>query len=90
MGREIRKVIETVLSIPISFSTCEIGFSTMNYIKDKKRSNLKLTSLENLARFKTNELKKLKEFDAYHTAIEWSRSHLFSDDSKSKLCWNLF
>jgi LPS O-antigen subunit length determinant protein (WzzB/FepE family) len=61
----------------------------MNYIKDKKRSNFKLTSLENLVRLKTNGPKKLKEFNTHYYAIEWSRSHLFSGDSKSKLRWNL-
>jgi len=79
-GSDIKR-IESVISIPIGSSSCERGFSIMNYVKNK-RSNLVLKNLENLVRVKINGPKSLPEFDAPYYALEWSKSHFRTDDER--------
>jgi hypothetical protein len=79
--QQIKRIIESVLSIPIGASSCERGFSSMNCIKDKKRSYLNLLNLENLLRIKDIGLKNLKEFDVHYYALEWSKNHWLTDQS---------
>ncbi len=80
-GQQIKRLIESVLSIPIGSSSCERGFSSMNYIKDKKRSHLNLLNLENLLRIKDIGPKNVKEFDAHYYALECSKNHWLTDQS---------
>jgi hypothetical protein len=83
-GSDIKRIIESVISIPIGSSSCERGFSNMNYIKNKRRSNLVLKNLENLVRVKINGPKSLPEFDAPYYALEWSKSHFRTDDERKR------
>ena len=48
------KLIEIVLSVPISTSICERGFSAQNVVKTIKRNRLNDESLEGLLRIATN------------------------------------
>ncbi len=77
----IKQIVENILTIPIGASSCERGFSVMNYIKDKKRSNLKPGMLEHLLRVRINGPKSLGEFDAAYYAREWSKQGILSDDN---------
>ena len=47
-------LIQMAITIPLGNSECECGLSIMNYLKDKKRSNLKVLTLEDLMRVKIN------------------------------------
>ncbi len=81
-GNYLKSIIESIISIPIGSSSCERGFSIMNYIKDKRRSSLVLENLENLIRLKINGPKSLAEFDAPYYALEWTKSHYRTDDER--------
>ena len=49
---EMSKLIRTVLSLPISTSVCERGFSAQNVIKTIKRNRVNDEALEGLHRYK--------------------------------------
>ncbi len=64
-------IIRSILSLPISATECERGFSVMKYIKDEKRANLIPENLEAQLRCKINEPKDERKFNANYYAQAW-------------------
>ncbi len=92
---QTEQIIRSILSLPLSTSECERGFSVMKYIKDEKRFNLKPETLEASLRCKINGPRDERNFDARYYARAWINSnHMKSDDSaqqrKSKKTFDSF
>lgn len=78
-GSEIKRLLLTVLSIPISSAEAERGFSTLKYIRDTHRSRLTPESLDAVLRIKLNGPDELEYFAAAKYASKWVRKHMPSD-----------
>jgi hypothetical protein len=79
--QQTKHIIRSILSLPISSTECERGFSVMKFIKDEKRSNLKPETLEAILRCKTNGPRDERYFNADYYARAWLKdNHMRSDD----------
>lgn len=74
-GTEIKRLLFTVLSIPISSAEAERGFSALKYIRDSHRSRLSPTSLDAIMRIKMNGPDELDHFAAVKYARKWVENH---------------
>lgn len=81
-GNEIKRLLFTVLSIPISSAEAERGFSALKYVRDSHRSRLTPTSLDAIMRIKLNGPDELDYFAASKYARNWVKNH-FPTDHKS-------
>lgn len=61
---EIKRLVQTVLSIPISSAEAERGFSTMKYLRDSRRNRLVPKTLDAMMRIKLNGPDELDYFPA--------------------------
>jgi hypothetical protein len=78
---QTEKIIRSILSLPISASECERGFSIMKYIKDEKRANLKPKTLESQLRCKINCPNDERYFKADYYARAWlNENHMRTED----------
>lgn len=66
----LTNLLSIVLTLPVSTSSCERGFITMNTIKNKLRSNLKQESLNSLMFINLNG-PSLKEFNPEKSIDRW-------------------
>lgn len=77
-----RKLVHTVLVIPVGSAEAERGFSIMNHIRgDGRRSRLSPKHLEDIVRIRTNGPDRIEEFPAVKYAKIWiEKNHMLSDD----------
>lgn len=66
----LANLLAIVVTLPISRSSCERGFSTMNIIKNKLRSNLKQDSMNSLMFINLNG-PSLKDFNPEKSIDKW-------------------
>lgn len=86
-GTEIKRLLHTVLVIPISRAEAERGFSSLKYIRDAHRSRLSPASLDAIMRIKMNGPDELELFQAAKYARNWIKKHIATDSkvgAKSK------
>lgn len=78
-GTDIKRLLFTVLSIPISSAEAERGFSALKYIRDSHRSRLSPSSLDAIMRIKLNGPDELDHFTAAKYARKWVQNHYPTD-----------
>lgn len=78
----VRKLIWTVLSIPISSAEAERGFSTLNNIRNPRRSSLSPAHMNDIMRIKLNGPDEIEKFIAVKYARKWVDNHMRTDDSR--------
>jgi hypothetical protein len=81
----LKKMIRTVLVIPIGSADAERGFSIMNHILGKRRTRLTSEHLEDIMRIRINGPNELEEFPALRYAKEWVRLNKMRTDDKSNV-----
>jgi len=80
-SEQMRKLIRTILVLPIGSADAERSFSIMNHIRTSRRSRLKPENLESLMRVRMNGPKDLDTFRARDYADLWYKAgHKRSDD----------
>lgn len=79
----IKRLIYTVLAIPISSAEAERGFSSLKYIRDTHRSRLTPTNLDAIMRIKLNGPDELDYFAAAKYARKWINGGNYPTDSKA-------
>lgn len=84
-AENIEKLILTVLVLPISSAEAERGFSTLNYVRNDRRTKLTKDNLENVMRIKLNGPDELDKFGAVKYAEKWIKAgHMRTDDPQGK------
>lgn len=73
-GSDIRRLLFTVLAIPISSAEAERGFSSLKYIRDAHRSRLTPVNLDAIMRIKLNGPDELSYFAATKYAQNWIKN----------------
>lgn len=81
-GSNIKRLLHTVLSIPISSAEAERGFSTLKYLRDTHRARLTPKNLDAMMRIKVNGPDDLSLFPAAKYAKKWIDDGHFATDSK--------
>lgn len=79
-GDNIRKLVETVLVIPISSAEAERGFSVMNHVRNDRRKRLSGEHLEDIMRIKLNGPDDISRFGAAKYADWWVRAGKMKTD----------
>ena len=82
-GNSIKRLLQTVLSIPISSAEAERGFSTLEYIRDTHRSRLTPRNLAAMMRININGPDELDYFEAAKYARKWIDGGNLATDSRS-------
>lgn len=83
-GSELKKLIQTILSIPISTADVERGFSILTHTKYDRRSRLTVDNLRSLLFLRVNG-PTIGSFDANRYAKAWIRSgHMATDDPRQE------
>lgn len=80
-GENIKRLIQTVLVIPISSAEAKRGFSTLNYIRNSRRSRLTAEHLEDIMRIKLNGPDDIDKFSASKYASKWVRAGRMRTDN---------
>ena len=81
---KIKKLVQTVLSVPIGSADCERAFSILFHIRTKRRAKLTPQHLEDLLRIRMNGPKDPTKFAAFKYAKEWvKRGHWKTDAPQS-------
>lgn len=80
-GQEIKRLVQTVLSIPISSAEAERGFSTLKYVEDTRRRRLTPQNLDAIMRIKLNGPDELDHFAAAKYADKWIKSGKYATDN---------
>lgn len=76
----MKRLVQTVLAIPISSAGAERGFSVLKYIRDEHRSRLTPQNLDTILRIKLNGPDEIADFPAEKYARRWvNKGHLMSD-----------
>lgn len=84
-GPNIKRLVQTILVLPISSAEAERGFSTLNYIRNDRRKCLSGGHLEDIMRIKLNGPEDLNKFGASKYAAQWIREgHLRTDDPQGQ------
>lgn len=84
-GPNIKRLVQTILVLPISSAEAERGFSTLNYIRNDRRKSLSGGHLEDIMRIKLNGPEDLNKFGASKYAAQWIREgHLRTDDPQGQ------
>lgn len=84
-GENIKKLIYTILAIPISSAEAERGFSSLKYIRNDHRTALSPNHLEDIMRIKLNGPDDIDKFAATKYAKKWiNEGHLRTDDPQQK------
>lgn len=81
-GLNIKRLLQIVLSIPISSAEAERGFSTLKYIRDTHRARLTPKNLDAMMRIKINGPDELHHFAAAKYAKSWINSGHYATDDK--------
>lgn len=76
-----KRIIQTILVIPVGSAEAERGFSIMNYIKTSRRSSLTPERLDELMRIRINGPNKIEEFSSMKYAEEWVKNHIRTDST---------
>lgn len=77
-----KKLIYTILSLPIASADAERGFSIMNHIRTSRRSRLGPESLDALMRVRINGPNNIDRFAASKYAKKWiEENHMKTDDA---------
>lgn len=71
-----------ILVLPIGSSEAERGFSVMNHIKNKRRSKLIPSHMQDIMRIRLNGVNELEKFPATKYAYEFTKNHLKTDDPR--------
>lgn len=75
-----KKLINTILVLPVGSAEAERGFSIMNYIKSKRRARLLPETLDHIMRIRING-PEVKKFAARKYAKAWvNEKHMRTDD----------
>lgn len=81
-GSNIKRMLQIVLSIPISSAEAERGFSMLKYLRDAHRARLTPKNLDAMMRIKVNGPDDLSNFAAAKYAKKWIDDGHFASDSK--------
>lgn len=80
-----KKMIQTILVIPIGSADAERGFSIMNHIKYDRRSRLSGKHLEDIMRIRINGNDDIEKFPAMKYARQWIKeNHMRTDDPRQQ------
>lgn len=78
-----KKLIQSILVIPIGSAEAERGFSIFNHAKNSRRSRMTGRHLEDVLRVRINSVNELEKFPAIKYAKHFiSEGHLRTDDSR--------
>lgn len=78
-----QNLIQTILVLPIGSAEAERGFSTLNHIKNKRRSKLTAAHMQDIMRIRLNGTNKLEEFPASKYAKFFiDENHIRTDDPR--------
>jgi len=75
MGRELRKLVRTLLVIPASSADAERAFSYMNLIKSQRRTAMSSSTLDHLMRVTINAPADITKFSTARLAKQWQGIH---------------
>lgn len=79
-GLCIKRLVQTILAIPISSAEAERGFSVLKYIRDDHRSRLTSENLDHVLRIKLNGPDEIADFQAEKYAKRWlDKGHIATD-----------
>lgn len=79
-GERIKRLVKTILAIPISSAEAERGFSTLKYLRDSRRSRLIASTMDTMLRIKLNGPDELDHFPAPRYADAWIKSGKYATD----------
>lgn len=80
---EIKRLVQTVLSIPIGSAEADRGFSTLKYLQDSRRKRLAHQTLNAMMRIKFNgpDILILDYFTVAKYADRWIKSGKYATDN---------
>lgn len=82
-GDNIKKLVQTVLAIPISSAEAERGFSVLNYLRNDRRKTLSGAHLDDILNIKLNGPSDLNKFVATKYARAWLNAGKMRTDDPS-------
>lgn len=77
-----KKLIQTILVLPVGSVEAERGFSVMNHIKNKRRSRLTPAHMQDIMRISLNGVDELEKFPATRYARKFIKNHIKTDDAR--------
>lgn len=80
-GTEIKWLVQTILSLPISSAEVKRGFSTLKYLRGSRRSRLVPRNLDAIMRIKLNGPDDLDYFTSAKYADKWIKSGKYATDN---------